>query len=135
MSGAQQAHQELVSTVRKAAAACNVTPPVIRRWIKLGWLPEPPWTLGELRRLRDTTDSPGRRRGPGAAHGTPTRWLEGCDCDSCRLAMNAAAKARFRRKAQERLPAHVRQRLLDAIYSGQAFRTVLRDLGLTPNQV
>ena len=47
--------------------------------------------------------------------------------------MNAAAKARFRRKAQERLPAHVRQRLLDAIYSGQAFRTVLRDLGLTPN--
>jgi hypothetical protein len=49
--------------------------------------------------------------------------------------MNAAAKARFRRKAQERLPAHVRQRLLDAIYSGQAFRTVLRDLGLTPNQV
>jgi hypothetical protein len=29
----------------------------------------------------------------------------------------------------------VRQRLLDAIYAGQPFRTILRDLGLTPNQV
>jgi hypothetical protein len=29
----------------------------------------------------------------------------------------------------------VRQQLLDMIYDGQPFRTVLRDLGLTPNQV
>jgi hypothetical protein len=29
----------------------------------------------------------------------------------------------------------VRQQLLDAIYSGKPFRTVLRELGLTPNQV
>jgi hypothetical protein len=29
----------------------------------------------------------------------------------------------------------VRQQLLDAIYSGQSFRTALRDLGLTSNQV
>jgi hypothetical protein len=29
----------------------------------------------------------------------------------------------------------VRQQLLDAIYSGQPFRTVLRGLGVTPNQV
>jgi hypothetical protein len=29
----------------------------------------------------------------------------------------------------------VRQQLLDAICSGQPFRTVLRDLGLTSNQV
>jgi hypothetical protein len=29
----------------------------------------------------------------------------------------------------------VRRQLLDAIYSGQPFRTVLRDLGLTSNQV
>jgi hypothetical protein len=28
-----------------------------------------------------------------------------------------------------------RQQLLDAIYAGQPFQTVLRDLGLTPNQV
>ena len=28
-----------------------------------------------------------------------------------------------------------RQQLLDAIYAGQPFRAVLRDLGLTPNQV
>jgi cytidylate kinase len=29
----------------------------------------------------------------------------------------------------------VRQQLLDWIYAGQPFREVLRDLGLTPNQV
>jgi hypothetical protein len=29
----------------------------------------------------------------------------------------------------------MRQQLLDAIYGGQLFRQVLRDLGLTPNQV
>jgi hypothetical protein len=46
-----------------------------------------------------------------------------------------AAKARFGRKAQKRLPAEVRQQLLDAIYSGQPFRQILRDLGLTSNQV
>ena len=33
-----------------------------------------------------------------------------------------------------RLPAEVRQQLLDAIYSGQPFRTALRELGLTSNQ-
>jgi hypothetical protein len=46
-----------------------------------------------------------------------------------------AARARFRRRAQARLPAEVRQQFLDAIYSGQPFRRVLRDLGLTSNQV
>jgi hypothetical protein len=46
-----------------------------------------------------------------------------------------AARARGRRKAQERLPPEVRQRLLDAIYAGQSFRRVLGDLGLTSNQI
>jgi hypothetical protein len=68
-------------------------------------------------------------------HGTLTRWLEGCGCDRCREAQNDAARARFRRKAQERLPAEVRQQLLDAIHSGQPFRAVLRELGLSSNQV
>jgi hypothetical protein len=48
---------------------------------------------------------------------------------------NDVARARFRREAQERLPVELRQQLLDAIYAGQPFRTVLRDLGLTSNQV
>jgi hypothetical protein len=69
------------------------------------------------------------------AHGTLTRWLEGCDCDRCREAQNDAAKARFRRRAHARLPVEVRQQLREAIYDGQPFRTVLRDLDLTPNQV
>jgi hypothetical protein len=33
------------------------------------------------------------------------------------------------------LPAEVRQQLLDAIYASRAFRSVLRGLNLTPNQV
>jgi hypothetical protein len=42
---------------------------------------------------------------------------------------------RGRARAQKRLPVEVRQQLLDGIYSGQLFRRVLRDLGLTSNQV
>jgi hypothetical protein len=42
---------------------------------------------------------------------------------------------RFRRNAQARLAIEVRKQLLDAIYGGKPFRTVLRDLGLTSNQV
>ena len=124
-----------VTTVRQAAAACNVTPPVIRRWRYLGLITGPPWTLQQLHHVRELTDPEGRRRGPQVAHGTLTRWLEGCDCDPCRLAMNAATKARGRARAQRRFPVELRQQLLDAIYSGQPFRSVLRDLGLTSNQV
>jgi hypothetical protein len=124
-----------VTSVRQAAAVCNVTPPVVRRWLSIGILTAPPWTSQQLHQVRDITDPEGRRGGPQAAHGTLTRWLEGCDCDGCREAQNDAARARLRRRAQERLPAKVRQQLLDAIYSGQPFRTALRDLGLTSNQV
>ena len=42
----------------------------------------------------------------------------------CRLAMNAATKARGRARAQKRLPVEMRQKLLDALYSGQPFRAV-----------
>jgi hypothetical protein len=114
---------------------CNVTPPVVRRWLSLGLISGPPWTIQHLRQIRDDTDPQGSRRGPQVPHGTLTRWLEGCDCERCREAQNDAARARFRRKAQKRLPAGVRQQLLDAICGGQPFRTALRDLGLTSNQV
>jgi len=127
--------QEEITSVRQAAAVCNVTPPVVRRWLSLGLITEPPWTLQQLHQVRDETDPESRRRGPQVAHGTLTRWLEGCDCDECRQAQNDAARARFRRTAQQRLPAEVRQQLLDAIYGGHPFRMVLRDLGLTSNQV
>jgi hypothetical protein len=80
---------------------------VVRRWLSLGLIPEPPWTRQQLHQVRDATDPQGRRRGPNVPHGTLTRWLEGCDCDRCREAQNDAAKARFRRKAQERLPPDV----------------------------
>jgi hypothetical protein len=112
-----------------------VTPPVIRRWLSLGLISGPPWTKQQLHQIRDETDPQGRRRGPQVPHGTLTRWLEGCDCERCREAQNDAARARFPRKAQERLTAEVRRQLLDAIYHGQPFRAVLRDLRLTSNRV
>jgi hypothetical protein len=46
-----------------------------------------------------------------------------------------AERARGRAIAQKRLPADVRQGFLDAIYSGRPFRLVLRELGVTSNQV
>ena len=48
---------------------------------------------------------------------------------------NVAAKARLRRRAQDRLPVEVRQRLLDAIYGGQPFRATLSRPGPDANQV
>ena len=127
--------QEEITSVRQAAAVCNVTPPVVRRWLSLGLIPEPPWTRQQLHQIRDETDPQGRRRGPRVPHGTLTRWLEGCDCDRCREAQNDAARARGRARAQKRLPVEVRQQLLEAIHDGKPFRAALRDLDLTPNQV
>jgi hypothetical protein len=72
-----------ITSIRRAAAVCNVTPPVIRRWISIGLLTGPPWTLQQLHQIRDETDPHGRRRGPQVPHGTLTRWLEGCDCERC----------------------------------------------------
>ena len=114
---------------------CHVTPPVVRRWLSLGLITGPPLTIQQLHQIRDETDPEGRRRGPQVAHGTLTRWLEECDCDRCRTAQNDAAKARFRRRAQARLPIEVRKQFLDAIYAGKPFKIAIRDFGLTSNQV
>jgi hypothetical protein len=124
-----------ISSVRRAAAACNVSAPVVRRWLALGLIPEPPWTLQQLESVRGLTDPEGSRRGTRAAHGTMARWNAGCSCAECRQLQSGQARARGRRKAQDRLPADVRQQLLNAIYEGRPFRTVLSELDLTPNQV
>jgi hypothetical protein len=73
--------------------------------------------------------------GKEAAHGTNGGWHSGCKCTDCRRAHSNTQRAWRRARARKRLPVEVRQQLLDAIYSGQPFRTVLRDLGLTSNQV
>jgi hypothetical protein len=59
----------------------------------------------------------------------------GCHCALCRQAHSDTKRAWRQARAQQRLPIEVRQQLLVAIYAGQPFRTLLRDLNLTPNQV
>ena len=83
-------------SVRQVAAACAVTQPVVRRWLSLGLLPEPPWTLQQLHEVRDLTDPVGRRRGSRAAHGTMARWNAGCSCTDCRRMQSDAARERGR---------------------------------------
>jgi hypothetical protein len=126
---------ELVTSVRQASALCNVSPPVVRRWLFLGLIPGPPWTRDQLHQVRELTDPEDRRRGNRAADGTMARWNAGCSCAQCRQMQSDEARARGRRKAQKRLPVEVREQLLDGIYAGKLFRTALRDLGLTSNQV
>jgi hypothetical protein len=126
--------REQVTSVGQAAAVCNGSPPVVLRWLSLGLIPAPPWTQAQLLEVRDQTDPEGRRGNRGA-HGTITRWNAGCSCTRCRQFQSETARARGRSRAQQRLPVEMRQRLLDAIYEGQPFRTVLRDLGMTSNQV
>jgi hypothetical protein len=135
VSRRKQIENGSVSSVRQAAAVSGVSPPVVRRWLSLGLLAEPPWTQEQLRQLRDLTNPERRRRGNRAAHGTTTMWNAGCSCTRCRQFQSETARARGRARAQQRLPVQMRQQLLDGIYTGQPFRTVLRDLGLTSNQV
>jgi hypothetical protein len=68
-------------------------------------------------------------------HGTSGGWHSGCRCTPCRAAHAETQRTFGRARAQQRLPAEVRQQLLDGINAGQSFRSLLRDLGLTPNQV
>ena len=102
-------------------------------WIARGLLAEPPWTLDQLHQIRDIATR--RERGSRVPHGTTARWNDGCSCATCRRAHSDLARTRKRADAQGRLPAEVRQLLLDEISAGRPFRTVVRDLGLTLNHV
>jgi hypothetical protein len=124
-----------VISVRQAAAACAVTQPVVRRLLSLGLLPGPPWTIQQLHEVRDLTDPESRRRGSRAAHGTMARWNSGSSCTDCRRMQSDAARERGRARSQSRLPVEVREQFLAATRLGRPFRQVLRDLGLTSNQV
>jgi hypothetical protein len=70
VSRREQIEYGSVSSVRQAAAACNVSRPVVERWLLFGLLPEPPWTLQQLLQVRELADPAGRRRGSQAAHST-----------------------------------------------------------------
>jgi hypothetical protein len=68
-------------------------------------------------------------------HGTSAGWHTGCRCILCRDAHAETQRTFGRARAQQRLPAEARRQLLDGIYAGEPFRRLLRDFGLTPNQV
>jgi hypothetical protein len=68
-------------------------------------------------------------------HGTRARWKSSCRCSARRQAHADAERAGPRARAQARLPAKVRQRLLKGIYAGTPFRSVVREVGLTSQQV
>jgi hypothetical protein len=70
VSRRKQIENGSVFSVRQAAAACNVSPPVVRRWLSLGLLSAPPWTVEQLWNVRDRTDPHRHRPGSSAAHGT-----------------------------------------------------------------
>jgi hypothetical protein len=70
-----------------------------------------------------------------AQHGTSAGWHSGCRFTLCRRAHSDTQRAFGRARAQKRLPAELRQQLLDRIYAAEPFRAVLRNLTLTPNQV
>jgi hypothetical protein len=70
-----------------------------------------------------------------ARHGTSAGWHTGCRCTPVPPSTQRHTESIWQARAQKRLPAEVRQQLLDAIYAGQSFRSVLGDLNLTPNQV
>jgi hypothetical protein len=120
---------ELVVSVRQAALLCNVSRYAVHGLIHRGLLTEPRWTLEKLRQALAAT---GSRPEPQAPHGTRARWSNGCRCADCGRAQSDSLRAHGRARAQKRLPAEVRKQLLDAIYAGQPFRQVLRDLGRTP---
>jgi hypothetical protein len=86
----------------------------------------------QVQEARDAQDPGPRSQAP---HGTTARWNEGCACAVCRRTHNDKARVRKRARAQVRLPVEARQKLLAAIHDGRPFRAILRDLGLTSNQV
>jgi hypothetical protein len=61
MSRGKQIEHGSVSVCR-AAAACNVSPPVVRRWLSLGLLSAQPWTVEQQWSVRDVTDAQRHRR-------------------------------------------------------------------------
>jgi hypothetical protein len=108
---------EQVTSVRQAAAVCNVSPAVVRRWLSrvdAGAAMDASATVGGSR----PHNSRGRRRGNRGAHGTITRWNAGCSCTRCCQYQSDTARARGRARLQQRLSAQMRQQCLDAILEG-----------------
>jgi hypothetical protein len=68
-------------------------------------------------------------------HGTNAGWHTRVPLRPMPSGAQRRPESPRRARAQKRLPADVRQQLLDAIYGGQPFRAVPTDLGLTSNQV
>jgi hypothetical protein len=124
--------EELITSARRAAAVCSVTRFAVRAWFDRGLLPEPPWTVQQLRQVNDAAEP---RPWPQAPHGTRARWSHGCGCPQ----WPASAKRHWTGiRASEGTgpaPGGGAAAAPGRRLRRQPFRTILRDLGLTPNQV
>jgi hypothetical protein len=147
------AQAELVGSIREAAAACHVTPTVVRRWIARGWLPQPPRKLRQIHGVRDLSDLGRRLRESGAAYSSETRRMHGWSWDRCRKAKTDAVVAGDRRGVDKRLPVELPQplgrrlvaalppraqdrlQLLDAIHACMLFGAAVVEPGLASNEV
>ena len=70
-----------------------------------------------------------------AQHGPSGGWRTAVPLQAVPAGAQRRAESIGRARAHKRLLVQLRQQLVNAIYAGQSFRSVLWDLNLTPNQV
>jgi hypothetical protein len=70
-----------------------------------------------------------------AVHGTSARWHAGCHCPVPAGTQRHQASLENKPQHGSGSPSRSWQQLLDGVYGRRPFRTVIRDLELTPNQL
>lgn len=120
------------SVLRDAARRLDVSTLTIKKWVTAGVLPAPgPWTDAQLRDAQQKAwRSAAPRRRLSSAHGTPSRWRAGCDCDECRDAHNA--EVRSYRSTERRWAGDDAATILRLVGEGVHLSDALAEVGRAP---